>query len=82
MTAKKTKKKAAPDLRKLFARARRDDGLSLRAVATETGIGFTTLSRFENKPKEKPDLRTALAICDYLGLDDASAIAGLRKLVK
>ncbi len=61
----------APDfelVRKRLAQARKNQDLSLRAVAEATDISAATLSRFESR-KGNPDLETLSKLIDWLELD-------------
>jgi len=50
----------------------KDKGLSMRAVARQTGVAHTTISRI--LAGEPADVDTLVAICNWLGISPASAL--------
>lgn len=60
-------------LAKVLRETRESLHLSLRAVARQTGISFTAVSRIEHG-KDNPRLYTVMQLSDYLGLSLDEAV--------
>ena len=46
-----------------------ESGLSLREVASKTGIGWSDIGRMERGVTEKPSFWSVMKICEFFNID-------------